>query len=233
MLLIGLTPSLTEQTEQMTINQDYVDAVRRAGALPVLLPLLDDQKAWEAMIGRIDGLLLTGGADVCPESYGEEKLPLCGETAPLRDKMELYLCRRAVEEEIPILAICRGHQILNCALGGSLYQDIAAQYGDALKHPCYEQKKDQVHAVTAEKDSLLYKITGMETMRVNSRHHQGVKRLGRGLIVSARAEDGLIEGIELPGSAFVLGVQWHPESLSDYREEAQKLFDAFVEACGV
>ena len=233
MRLIGLTPTLDDHTGQITVNQDYLDSVARSGALPMLLPLTDHEAAWEEMLRRIDGLLLIGGGDVEPAEYGEEKLPFCGETTPLRDKMELYLCRRALEKDLPILAICRGHQILNCALGGTLYQDIAAQYGDALKHPCYQQKKDQVHAVTAEKDSLLYKITGMETMRVNSRHHQGIKDLGRGLRVNARAEDGLIEGVEYPGKKFVLGVQWHPESLSDYREEAQKLFNAFVEACGV
>lgn len=233
MRLIGLTPSVDDKTGRITVNQDYLDAVCRAGALPVLLPLLADAPAqWDAMIDQLDGLLLTGGADVCPETYGEEKLPLCGETAPLRDRQEFYLCRKALERHLPILAICRGHQMLNCVLGGTLYQDIAAQYKDELRHPCYEVPRDQVHSVAVEKGSRLHQITGLDTLHVNSRHHQAICRLGQGLVVTARANDGLIEGVELPGPDFVVGVQWHPESLSDYVPDAQALFNAFVNACG-
>lgn len=231
MRLIGLTPSLDDSTGRMTVNQDYVDAVLRAGAAPVLLPAIGDQAALQTLIRRIDGLVLTGGADVSPDRYGEEKLPLCGATSPQRDETEFALCRLALEMDLPILAICRGQQVLNCALGGTLYQDIAAQYGDALKHPCYDTPRDQVHEVRVEPTSRLHAITGMDALRVNSRHHQAVKTLGEGLIVSARATDGLIEGVEMPGRRFVVGVQWHPETLSDYLPEAQALFNAFVEAC--
>ena len=231
MRLIGITPALDDASGRITINQDYVDAVCRAGALPVLLPLTGDEHLLAEMLRRIDGLLLTGGADVGPDMYGEEKLPLCGETSPRRDAMEFALCRGALEKDLPILAICRGHQVLNCALGGALYQDIEAQFGPELKHPRYEVPRDTVHAVRTEKDSRLFAITGMDTLMVNSRHHQAVKALGRGLRVSARATDGLIEGVELPGKRFVVGVQWHPESLSDRHPEAQALFNALVEAC--
>ncbi|MBQ9264780.1 MAG: gamma-glutamyl-gamma-aminobutyrate hydrolase family protein [Clostridia bacterium] len=230
MRMIGVTPSQDEKG-RIFINHDYLDAVARSGALPVLLPLTDDAKLLDEMLKRVDALLLSGGADVGPDVYGEENLPLCGETAPVRDRMEVYLCKAALEKDMPILAICRGHQILNCALGGTLYQDIRAQYGEQLRHPCYEAPRDQVHTVTVAEGTLLRRVTGMESMQVNSRHHQAVKDLGQGLAVNARATDGLIEGIELPGKKFVLGVQWHPESLSDYREEAQKLFNALAEAC--
>ena len=232
MRIIGVTPTLSDTTGNITINQDYLDMVFRAGALPVLLPLTGDRAAMDAMLARIDGLILTGGADVSPERYGEEKLPCCGETAPRRDEMEFYLCRRAVEMDLPVLAICRGLQVLNCALGGTLYQDIASQYGDQLKHPCYDTPRDQVHAVRVEKGTKLLAAAGMENLRVNSRHHQAVKRLAPGLIVNARAEDGLIEGAEMPDKKFVVGVQWHPESLSDYAPEAQALMTAFAAACG-
>lgn len=228
MRMIGVTPSMDEKG-RIFVNRDYPEAVLRAGALPVALPLTDDPRCLEEALGRIDGLLLTGGADIGPEMYGEEKTALCGETLPLRDRMEFALCRRALEKDLPILAICRGHEVLNCVLGGTLYQDIAAQYKPDLKHPCYDTPRDQVHEVTAE--GLLADLTGLRTLRVNSRHHQGIKTLGRGLKANAYAPDGLIEGIELPGSRFVLGVQWHPESLSDYRPEAQRLFDALTEAC--
>lgn len=232
MRIIGVTPAQEEKTGRITINQDYLDAVRRAGALPVLLPLYDDPALWPEMIAAIDGLLLTGGADVGPETYGEEKLPLCGQTAPLRDREEFALCRLALEKDVPLLAICRGHQVLNCALGGALYQDIAAQFGPRLSHPRYEVPRDQVHRVAVEGGSRLRDLTGMDEIAVNSRHHQAIKTLGAGLRISARAEDGLIEGVELPGKKFVLGVQWHPESLSGYRPEAQALFNALVFACG-
>ena len=230
MLMIGVTPS-RDENGRFFVNHDYPDALLRAGTLPVLLPLTNNQEALEEALHRVDGLLLTGGADIEPKWYGEETLPLCGEVAPLRDEMEFYLCRRALEMDLPLLGICRGFEVLNCVLGGKLYQDVAAQYRDTLKHPCYDTPRDQVHAVTTAEGTKLRQITGMEEMRVNSRHHQGVKTLGRGLIVSARAEDGLIEGVELPGKRFAVAVQWHPESLSDYRPEAQAIFNALAEAC--
>ena len=231
MRLIGVASTQDDHTGQMTINQDYINSVLRAGALPVLLPLTEKEEALEEALRRIDGLLLTGGADVEPARYGEERLPLCGETSPIRDQIEFFLCRKALDMDLPILAICRGEEVLNCVLGGSLYQDIAAQYGEQTKHPRYDTPRDPVHGVTVVPGSLLHRITGMEKMRVNSRHHQGVRRLGAGLTVCALAEDGLIEGYEMPGKRFVLAVQWHPESLSDRFPEAQALFNAFVEAC--
>lgn len=184
------------------------------------------------MLDAVDGLLLSGGADVEPAYYGEERLPLCGTPAPLRDQVEFSLCRLALERHLPILAICRGHEVINCALGGTLYQDIESQYGAQLKHPRYEVPRDQVHGVTVAAGSRLQAITGLERLSVNSRHHQSIKTLGAGLRAVAWAEDGLIESVELPEEKFVLGVQWHPESLSDYRPEAQAIFDAFVAACG-
>lgn len=230
MRVVGVTPS-TDEKGRVLVNHDYLDALCRAGALPLVLPVKEEKPLLDEMLRRIDGLLLTGGADVDPRRYGEAPLPVCGETAPLRDAMEFYLCGRALALDLPILAICRGHEVLNCVLGGTLYQDIAEQYGRTLKHPCYDTPRDQVHEVRVKQDSRLYAITGLETLRVNSRHHQAVKALGAGLRVSANAPDGLIEGIELPEKKFVVSVQWHPESLSDYRPEAQRLFDAFAEAC--
>ena len=230
MILIGVTPSLTEKGN-ITLNQDYVDAVFRAGALPVLLPLTQDEKTMREMLCRVDGLLLTGGADVGPDMYGEEKLPCCGDVTPARDRFEFPLCRMALEMDKPILAICRGHQVLSCVLGGTLYQDVAEQFSPELKHPQYDIPRDKAHGMTVEEGSLLHKITGLTEFTVNSRHHQAVKTPGKGLKVIAHAPDGLIEGVELPGKRFVLGVQWHPEALGDRYEEAQALFNAFVGAC--
>ncbi len=227
---IGVTPSRDEKGK-LCIHRDYMDALSRAGALPVLLPLRQEEALLEEMLRRLDGLLLTGGGDVDPRAYGEETLPFCGEIMPDRDAMEFYLCRRALERDLPLLGICRGHQVLNCVLGGTLYQDIAAQRGEKVRHPREDRPREAVHSVKVERGTLLHRITGLGEIQVNSRHHQGIKALGEGLTVCARAEDGLIEGIEMPGKRFVLGVQWHPESMSDTREEEQKLFNAFAEAC--
>ncbi len=233
MRLIGLTPTLDDHTRQITVNQDYPDSIARAGALPVLLPLTDDPAALEETLRRIDGLLLIGGGDVEPSAYGEKTLPACGEAIPLRDRMELYLCRRAVGLGLPVLGVCRGLQVLNVALGGTLYQDLATQFGEQIIHPRHDIPKGFAHEVTTTPGSRLRAVTGLKAFSVNSRHHQGIKALGRGLMVSAAAPDGLIEGIELPGDVFTVAVQWHPESLSAFRPEAQALFNAFAEACGL
>lgn len=232
MRIIGVTPSIDDKTGRITINQDYLDAVFRAGGFPVLLPLCDDAQRLSALLDRIDGLLLSGGADVDPARYGEERLPLCGSIAPERDAAEFMLCRLAVERNMPVLAICRGLQVLACAFSGALYQDVAAQFGGTVKHPRDDAPRDQVHGVTLTAGSRLRAIAGRAEIRVNSRHHQAVKRLGEGMVCAALAEDGLIEGVEMPDKKFVVGVQWHPESLSNYVPEAQALFNAFVRACG-
>lgn len=231
MRMIGVTPSQDDKTGRITINQDYLDAITRAGALPVLLPLTAEERLCRAMLARVDGLVLSGGADVEPARYGEERLPCCGAAAPLRDAMEYALCRLAVAADKPVLGICRGLQVLNCALGGSLYQDIGLQFAQAITHPRYDAPRGQVHAVEVLPGTRLEEISGGRKLRVNSRHHQGIKALGRGLCVSARAEDGLTEGVEMPGKRFIVAVQWHPESLSDYAPEAQALFNALVRAC--
>lgn len=145
--------------------------------------------------------------------------------------MEFPLCREALNRRMPVFAICRGMQVLSCVLGGKLYQDLSEQFGTALRHPRYEVPGDPVHKVDVYPGTLLSSIVDVSSLDVNSRHHQGVSEPGNGLIISAVAPDGLTEGIELPGYPFVLGVQWHPESLSDRYPEHQALFNAFVKAC--
>lgn len=231
MKTIGVVINTPENERQFNINRDYLEAVERAGALPLMIPITADAAEQAAAIDAVDGLLLTGGADVDPASYGEQTQPFCGRIVPERDACEIVLCRLALAQDKPVLAVCRGHQIFNVALGGTLYQDIAAQYGTELTHPVNDRPAEPVHEVRTEEGSTLRRITGMATLRVNSRHHQAVKDLGKGLAVNARATDGLIEGIELPGKRFAVGVQWHPESLASCRPEAQAIFSAFVAAC--
>ena len=231
MCLIGITLYRDDENKKLMLNRDYPDALRRAGALPVLLPWETDPERLDAMLERLDGLLLSGGEDIDPTLYGEERLPLCGTPDPERDAMETALCRLALERDMPVLAICRGIQMLNVTLGGTLYQDVASQYGDALRHPVYDRPREQVHTVQVLPGTRLSSIIGAERIRVNSRHHQAVKTPGRGLTVCAVAEDGLTEGVEMPGKRFVVAVQWHPESLSDYAPESHALFAAFSDAC--
>ncbi len=230
MVLIGVVPNL-EEKRKLSVNQDYIDAVIRAGGTPVIFPMTEDEAAMAALLDRVDGLLLTGGVDVEPERYGEEKRACCGECTPERDRMELPLCRMAVARDMPLLAICRGLQVLSCALGGTLYQDLAEEFSPVLRHPCYETPAEAVHEVHVTENSLLASITGSGSLGVNSRHHQGIRAPGQGLVISAKAPDGLAEAVEMPDRRFVLAVQWHPESMSARVPVQQRLFDAFVRAC--
>ncbi|MBQ8081815.1 MAG: gamma-glutamyl-gamma-aminobutyrate hydrolase family protein, partial [Clostridia bacterium] len=212
--IIGLTPSVDHQSERLQLNLDYMDAVLRVGAIPVILPLSADEAVLSAALQVVDGVVFTGGADLSPALYQEEVLPCCGETSPLRDQAEPFLMRTCIKSGIPFLAICRGFEVMNVALGGSLYQDIAEQMSQTLRHPQYQKPAEKVHIVQVDQASALYRLTGMSELGVNSRHHQGIKRLGAGLSVSAVAPDGLVEGIELPEHPFAIGIQWHPETLS-------------------
>ena len=228
--MIGLTPTINDAYTQVLLNLDYQEAVRRSGALPVILPVTDDMDTLDALYERLDALVFTGGPDLVPALYGQETLPVCGQTKAIRDTMELPLLKRCLSDGKPFLAICRGFELFNVALGGTLYQDIATQRPGSLTHPCYDTPAAQVHTVTVHTDSRLYAISGMSELKVNSRHHQGVCTVGAGLKVTAEAGDGLVEGLELPEHPFALGIQWHPETLSPFAPEAQRIFDALCRA---
>ena len=215
----------------------FVDADDKLlpGAMQLLYDTIEQSQADEVIATFHTHLgiasLLTGGGDVDPVRYGEALLPCCGEISAIRDGMEYPLCREALSRRMPILAICRGIQLLSCVLGGTLYQDLDEQFGKTLKHPQYDRPGDPVHEVDVKPDTLLSSIVGAGSLGVNSRHHQGIRDLGEGLRVNALSPDGLIEGVELPASPFVLGVQWHPETLSPRFPAQQKIFHAFVKAC--
>ncbi len=236
MMIIGLTPACQASSGDTLIprlyaNRDYWDAVLRAGALPVLLPLTADTAVLDAMVDAVDGFVFCGGADVSPSVYGEDKLPCCGENAPERDFLEIYLLKKAMEHQKPFLAICRGMQLFSCARGGTMYQDIGLQFSDQLFHPDYDRPWDLVHTARVTPGTRLFDVVGREEIGVNSRHHQGIKVLGADLVPNAYAPDGFLEGIELPGEVFQLGVQWHPETLAAAQPEEQALFDALVADC--
>jgi putative glutamine amidotransferase len=220
--------------ESWVMNQRYSRVVAAAGGLPVMIPLLEDEDTLRALYDRMDGVLIPGGVDLDPSNYGETPLPTCGRLDPARDRVELRFARWAIAEGKPLFGLCRGLQIVNVALGGTLYQDIAAQRSDAIKHdyfPTAGYSRDHLaHSVTVTSGSRLDALVGTAPLRVNSMHHQAVKDLAPGLAPTAVAPDGLIEAVEAIGQPFLLGVQWHPESLSERDPRMHRLVAGFVEA---
>jgi putative glutamine amidotransferase len=210
----------------------YSQSVALAGGAPILIPLELSERAWRGIYRRLDGLLLPGGVDVDPEHYGEEPHPRLGAVNDALDEAELVLARWALEDDLPLLGICRGIQLINVAAGGSLYQDLATQYPGASRHrfgPPQYPREHRGHPVHIEPGSRLADAVGALDVPVNSRHHQAVKGIAPGFVVTARAPDGVIEGLEKPGAPFTVGVQWHPENLADDDPQMLGLFQAFVQ----
>lgn len=213
------------------LREGYVRSVEQAGAIPVVLPPIRPEAA-EAVLDRIDGLVLSGGVDVDPALYGRAPHPKLGRVDRRRDDFELALTRIALARDLPILAICRGQQLLNVATGGTLIQDLPSESIAALTHDAAGRRTRRSHAVEVTAASRLAEILGAGTLSVNSFHHQAIERLGAGLAASARCPaDGVIEGVEMKGRSFVVGVQWHPESFWNEPASFQALFDAHAAAC--
>ena len=230
--LIGITPLHDPRRGRLWILPHYPAALEEAGALPVLLPLTDDGEVLDQLSGRLDGLLLSGGHDVDPARYGQELLPCCGPLSPAKDRAELALLERFLRLDKPVLALCRGMQLLNVHLGGTLYQDLDTQFPTRVTHRQQPPYDLPVHAVSVRPGGPLYRIVGREQLAVNSYHHQAVRDTAPPLSVQARAPDGIVEAVALPGARFVLGVQWHPEAMPREDESAAAIFSAFLSACG-
>ena len=210
---------------------DYVEGVISARGVPMILPPVAEPRMVEVLLDGIDGLLLSGGSDLDPDYYGEECAPELGVTVPERDAFEMALVRLALGRGMPIFGICRGMQVLNVALGGTLYQDLPSQLGkDILNHWQETPKWHPAHAIEVLHDSRLAEITGCQTAKVNSYHHQGIKVLGDGLAVSARSSDGVVEAVEYRDftEQWLVGVQWHAEIMREVGMEHQDLFEAHV-----
>ena len=230
--VIGITCSII-QTEgrapRLGQSRSYIDALVRAGAAPLLIPHLTGNDLLRTVYDQLDGLLLPGGDDVDPVRYGEPRHEKCGPISTERDETELMLARWAAEEGKPLLAICRGIQVLNVALGGTLVQDIEAQVPGAERHnwkPGYA--RDHLpHTVHVQPQTRLASLVGPGSLLVNSFHHQAIKEVAPGLVVTARAPDQIIEAVELD-HPFALAVQWHPEELAGADARAQGLFDALA-----
>lgn len=209
--VIGITGNFGDKGCELA--QGYYQSVLKAGGIPLVIPAYEDMETLAATLERIDGLLLSGGADMNPLLMGEEPVPGLGGICPQRDKAELWLIRMAYNRQIPIMGICRGIQMLACALGGSVIQDLNSQYKEEslIKHSQQLAREYASHTVRIEENSLLHEIIGETQLAVNSFHHQAVCETGPCLKVSARAKDGVIEAIESTEHKSVLGVQWHPE----------------------
>ncbi|TSI10124.1 gamma-glutamyl-gamma-aminobutyrate hydrolase family protein [Lysinibacillus sp. BW-2-10] len=229
--IIGIT--MTVIKEKYNINVPYVQSVLEAGGLPFCIPFGVEKDAAQ-VVEVIDGLLLTGGVDVHPHYFQEEPHPQLGEVMLERDKVEIALAHAALNKKLPIFAICRGIQLLNVALGGTLYQDINAQYEqEPLLHKQQALRHEPSHFVDVVQGSILHKIVGKDRIAVNSLHHQAVKDVSDILKVSSRASDGIIEAMELENYPFCIAVQWHPEEMAVKGDtHSRELFRAFIEACG-
>lgn len=214
------------------VVQMYVDAVQAAGGAPVAIPLGLDEASIRAIFERLDGILLPGGDDVAPERYRHERHPMLGMIDEGRDELEITLARWALVDDLPILGICRGIQVLAVAAGGTLYQDLPSEWDAALAHDVRDFGRDHLcHTVTVEDGTHLAEAIACTSAYVNSFHHQAVRDVPDGFIVSARSDDGVVEGIEAPGRGFVVGVQCHPEGMWETTApQFRGLFHAFVEA---
>ncbi|MEE8390824.1 MAG: gamma-glutamyl-gamma-aminobutyrate hydrolase family protein [Anaerolineae bacterium] len=215
-----------------SLSQVYVQAVALGGGAPVIVPPHLEEAELYAIFEHLDGLLLSGGGDVLPASFGEKDSGLLWAVDEWRDQTELALARWALAEELSLLAICRGVQVLNVASGGTLIQDIPTLVPDALTHSTVagRPKSSVTHTVEVSDDSRLAALVGAGQLGVNSAHHQAVKDVGAGLTITARAPDGIIEGLEQPEHPFCVGVQWHPEAMVESHPVMRRLFEGLAEA---
>jgi len=233
MIVIGLSTNKDTKTQADWMPKDYVKAVLRAGALPVILPMVEEDdpnydEFMDKVINMVDGLVFTGGPDVDPIHYKEAKLPGCHEPLPDRDKADLSLMTRALTVHKPFLAICRGLQVCNTVMGGTLYQDLPSQLPKVDSHEVPDIL--EAHQVNITPGTLLHRLTQAERLPVTSRHHQAIKQVAPGLLVSAVSEDGVIEAVEFEDGRAALCVQWHPENLAPTDPRHQALFDWLVKA---
>lgn len=213
-------------------KRSYSDAIIAAGGIPLFIPFMPENEL-KTLYDRLDGVLFAGGNDINPELYGEKTRPQTVEISLDRDQVETTLLSWAIADNKPVLAICRGFQLLNIHLGGSLYQDLSTDFPKAINHQLSTHKKDYTHIAHHLKlapGSRLAAITQTGEMKANTHHHQGIKKLADDLRASAWSEDGLIEAVEHPGRLFVIGVQCHPESLYKTDEKWAFVFNAFIEA---
>ncbi len=231
--LSGVPATGTNAPREPTLflPQRYYRAVQEADGIPFVLPPVTSRNALRRILQRLHGLLISGGNfDIHPSYYGEKPISALGTIKRERTEFELELVDLALDQDLPLLGICGGAQAINVALGGSLYQDIVTQLPHANNHEQGAKKNHGGHPIKILSGTCLRQIVHKQTLKVNTTHHQSVKQTGKGLVVNATAEDGLIEGIESPSHRFVLGVQWHPEVLAGKDLSQRRIFSSFISA---
>lgn len=224
--LIGITSYPADDAGRYGVPVEYCDAVRRAGGIPVLLP--PGEANWEPLLERLDGVILAGGGDINPDRYGAPRHSLCYGINDARDAQEINVARWLVEHQTPTLAICRGMQVLNVALGGSLIQHLPDVVGERVPHRL-PPRRGVEHLVQLQPDSRLATLLGVRELVSLSWHHQAVDRVGAGLTVVGQAADGVLEAVEMRDRGWVFGVQWHPELTAATNPLQQRLFDALIQ----
>ncbi|HEY4217497.1 MAG TPA: gamma-glutamyl-gamma-aminobutyrate hydrolase family protein [Gemmatimonadaceae bacterium] len=230
-VVVTSTTETIRGRSRVRVNAAYTDALAAAGLLPMVLPPMDAQHA-VASLSDIAGLVLTGGEDIDPARFGQAAHPKTSAANAARDEYELALAKTASEQRIPTLAICRGLQVMNVALGGTLVQDVPSQRPSAIEHDLSDARTERVHDVTIERESMLARIVHSTCIRTNSSHHQAIDALGTDLRIVARSDDGVIEAVESSDALWwMVAVQWHPEELTRTAEDwDRRLFDEFAEA---
>lgn len=228
--VIGLTVSVQDDGS-VSLLEAYSRAIAECGGIPILIPYVKNTDIYDDIIRKCDGIFVTGGADIDPRRYGDDKKNTCGQIQSLRDEMEFNILGEALCNNMPILAVCRGVQLLNVYLGGTLYQDIPTEKPSLINHVQKEDRFEPSHSVRVVEGSPLFKLVGENKMVANSFHHQAIKDLAEELEIMAYADDGIIEAVHLPTKAYVRGYQWHPERLFDTEENNRKIFLDFINAC--
>ena len=227
---IGITMRIELETNRFYLGRHYSEAVEAAGGAPVHIPLIPDADFISSVLGGLDGVLLPGSdSDVDPLRYGHEPRAELGAVHPIKDETDLLVLSEVEARAMPLFAICFGLQVLNVSRGGTLIQDIPSQHPSAIKHSQGAPRDRHSHRVRLSEDSVITRLAASETVPVNSHHHQAIETLGRELVATAWASDGLVEAVEDPRSdRFVVGVQWHPELGWDWDNLSRALFSRFV-----
>jgi putative glutamine amidotransferase len=212
------------------VPRTYIDAILKSGGIPVVMPLMRDDSMIVELLKSVDGIIFPGGGDFDPAYYHEKPIPQMGSVNAPRDTFEMRLLHLAAENGVPVLGICRGLQLINIAFGGSLYQDIPAQYYDkSVSHRQKKSNNEPSHSVIVEDSTVFSKIVGEKILMVNSAHHQAVKRLADGFTISGKAADGIVEAMEkMDSTHWILGVQFHPEQLIHKDKTLLKIFQGFI-----
>lgn len=228
--VIGIMPLWDDEKESIWMLPGYMKSLEEQGAVTMILPLTDNEDILDYFVALCDGFLLTGGHDVSPLIYNENKSDYCGMVCDIRDKMDRYILLKAIETNKAVLGICRGIQLMNAVLGGTLYQDLPSEILSDIEHHMRAPYDREAHKVHIVKDTPLEAIIKDSVISVNSYHHQAVKKLARPLCAMAYSDDEIIEAVYMPARRFIWGIQWHPEFSYKVSEESRSILYAFLTA---